>query len=422
MISLSSKIKYWFDTHALKNLFVYTASSFLNKLLSFFLLPFFTKKLSPADYGNFVLYSNYVAFLTPFVSLSILNSVGADFFKLNKEEFKVSLSSVLLAPLLLVFLYTIATPVYFYFNEKPNGVNLFFLMFIPFLALSNFLYELLLTLLRNLNFVYQYAHVTAVRTFIELFFSIWLIQFFNFNWEGRLWAWLIVGVVVSIYSYFFLKKQRFLTTKINSKHIFSELRYVGPVLLSQLSVLIVINSDRFFLSKFETNFEVGVYGVASQVSLVLFAFSSAIISTFYPFLFETLNSKTENYKKAIFKKMIFYSILVFIAALIIVIISPSIYYFMIDKNYLYGVTYVKWQILAYLFWFFYWMMLGVLYFFKAKRAMIISSIFNIVLSLSLNYLLGYRLGVTGILCALIFSCIGSVFFLFYLIRFKFKLL
>src|ERR1035438_7004439 len=84
--SLKNQYKY----PALKTMGIYTITSFFGKGLSFLLLPLFTnpKYLTPADNGLLSLFSQAIIFLTPFVSLGVLQSTSVDFFKLDRKSFK----------------------------------------------------------------------------------------------------------------------------------------------------------------------------------------------------------------------------------------------------------------------------------------------------------------------------------------------
>ena len=74
-------------THNLiKNTFIIGVGTFCTKLISLFLVPFYTIWLAPVEYGEFDLLISYLTLLVPFVTLQLEQAILK--FSLNNQKNK----------------------------------------------------------------------------------------------------------------------------------------------------------------------------------------------------------------------------------------------------------------------------------------------------------------------------------------------
>jgi O-antigen/teichoic acid export membrane protein len=405
-----------------KSFGIYTISGFLNKGISFLFLPILTAYLNPADYGAVTLFSNSILFLTPFISLSVSTSISTDYFKYNKAEFSTYFSSVILLPLIVTSLCLIILIPFGAWIATNVGIEIQYLFLIPILAVSGLFFEILLSILRNKNQAYLFAILTLVKTVIELGISSLFIIGLGMKWQGRILGWLIISVFTVGYAFYYFRKNGFLTPDIDTKYLPAELKYSVPMIVNQFAIFMVISSDKFFIAKYLSTEEVGIYGVASQIACISFAFSGAIILSFNPFLYEALKNYTPQKKIEVRNKLMKFIGLMFLLCVTIAAITPIIYHFFINIKYHSGQQYVKWILCAYFFWFIYWLLLGFTYFYKLKKLILFTSIFSTILSLTLIFLMVQQYGTIGAVCALNISCFLAALLLFLTIKFRFKLI
>ncbi len=62
-------------TYLLKNIGLLTLSNFGSKILSFILIPLYTKILTTTEYGTYDIYSTTISLLTPILTINIIDSV-----------------------------------------------------------------------------------------------------------------------------------------------------------------------------------------------------------------------------------------------------------------------------------------------------------------------------------------------------------
>ena len=65
---------------------IYFIANFSTRILSFFLLPLYTKYLSPSDYGNIDLILTFAQFITPLITLNVTNAAFRFLIDENEVE------------------------------------------------------------------------------------------------------------------------------------------------------------------------------------------------------------------------------------------------------------------------------------------------------------------------------------------------
>jgi hypothetical protein len=85
---VSTQIKKLYNNPSVKSVGIYTFTNFFSKAVSFLLLFVFTNPLyiSPSENGLLSLFSTSLLLLMPFLSMGIIHSVSADFYKLEKRR------------------------------------------------------------------------------------------------------------------------------------------------------------------------------------------------------------------------------------------------------------------------------------------------------------------------------------------------
>jgi O-antigen/teichoic acid export membrane protein len=403
-----------------KTFSVYLISGFLNKGIAFLFLPLFTAYLQPSELGIITLFSTSVMFLTPFVSLSVATSISTDFFKHNTADFRRYFSTVLLLPLVVTLLCYL---ILFLFKAEiatKIGINANYLFLLPALALFGFIYETLLALIRNKQEAFQYGILTFLKTVGELALALLFIVHFSMTWEGRIWSWLLISISLVLYALYYFRKSDYFTKDIDKTYFKPELKFSVPLIVNQVATFMVISSDRFFIAKYQNTEEVGIYGVATQIAAIVFAFSGSFIMSFHPFLYNQLGQNEPQNQRNIYKKFFQMAGAMLAISLGIVLINPLIYKYFINIKYHAGEHYVKWIVTAYYFWFIYWMMLGFSYYYKLNKIILYTSIFTSLLAFCAGNWFVSNYGTIGAIYSLNLCCFSTMLILIAL-KFRKKL-
>lgn len=386
---VSTQIKKLYNNPSVKSVGIYTFTNFFSKAVSFLLLFVFTNPvyISPSENGLLSLFSTSLLLLMPFLSMGIIHSVSADFYKLEKEAFRNYFSTSFVIPVLVLL---ISTAVLFFFRQElyvQYGFPAFFVWLIPLVTFLIFCNEQLLSLSRNNNEPMVYLKANIGKTLLELGLSFVLVVYFSYRWQGRVAGILVAYTVLFFYALYYFKKNNFLFGKIKKQYIYDELIYAIPIISLQAAIFSMSASDKFFLSHFtnDSNETVGIYSIAAVFASVINILSMALLQYFFPKIYSLLSKNEAGNSVAIRKYFLYYLGIMFAGLLFTILFTPLLYHFFIDEKYHSALEYNYLLCIGSFLW-------GISYFFysfllynKEKRKILILSISCIAVSLGCNY-------------------------------------
>ena len=381
--SLKNQYKY----PALKTMGIYTVTSFFGKGLSFLLLPLFTnpKYLTPADNGLLSLFSQAIIFLTPFISLGILQSTSVDYFKLDKKSFKDFCTTGISMAVVMSLISFVTFYLFRDFFFQKFSFPVIFIWAIPLLTFMVFCYEFAMLIIRNRNNIITYANINVSKISVELGLAVIFIVLLAWGWRGRVAGMMIATSLVAIYGIYFLLKNNYLFGSINKKIIYTELQYSIPIVTMQLSMFCLFSSDSFILAGItKNNSLVGIYGMACVFGSIIITLCSAIIQYMVPKINKALSCKEIDYANIRNQFLTYLSIMVF-AFVTLLFIVPVAYHLFINERYWPGIRYYFFISAGYFFWTISFFLYTFLFYNKQKRILFTLAITSIIISISSNY-------------------------------------
>jgi O-antigen/teichoic acid export membrane protein len=393
-----------------KSFSLYTIGSFIEKGISFFLMPIFTFYLSTRDFGILALVTSVISFMVPIIGLGISGAISVAYFNGDRKNYPSYFSSSILAPFIVsvflsILVYLFKGPIQAYFE-----VPFFWLLVIPFFCFFSFINSMLLIDYQIKDEPMNYITYSLGNTILNFIISLGLIYFFKFGFEGRL-----IGQYFSVFFFFLialyiLKKKRNLLVKevswVNAK---DSLSFGLPLVPHLIGGLILNISDRLFIDHFCGKELLGIYNIAYVLGSVISIFGSAFVNAITPFSFKLFS---ENTRESLIKVVKMYWAFIFFMVLIvfgIYLLTPIIFKYFIDPKFYEGTKYIIWITLGYFFQGIYFLFVNVIFYLKKTKILFYFSIFNIVLNLSLNYFLIRLLGPIGAAYA---TCISFFIFCF----------
>lgn len=398
MASISQLIKH--SKHpVLRSLGVYTITNFLGKGVAFLLLPFFTHVLTKSDMGVLSLFSSAVIFLVPFVSMGVLQSINADFFKLDKPAFNTAFTTSLLLPVCILLL---SLGLFWAFGDvlqERYHLPASFVWIIPLAAFLSFFFEHFISMIRNNNLTNRFMQVVLGRLFVEIALAIGLILVFKWGWEGRIAGILVSYALTALLALYFFYRKGYLSGGFSKAIIRDELIYSVPIIVMQFSVFCMNSSDSFFLSHFtgakDNNAGVGVYSIACIFASIILTLCSSLLQFITPKIYGFLSEATVN-RAAVRKYFLLYAGIMAGGWLLLLVAIPIAYRLFIPSSYFGGLDYYYLLCTGYFFWtiayFFY--MTALLYH-KKKRMILLLSLCSILISLTNNYFFIRQWGAKG---------------------------
>lgn len=367
---------------------IYTFSNFFIKGTSFLLLFIYSnpKYLSVHENGLLSLLTSSVFILMPFLSLGIVQSTSVDFFKLKSDEFKNFFTTGFVMPLCMMLL---AFGGLFLFSKDLKiayNFPLSFVFIIPVLTFLNFCNEQFTTIIRNRDEPLTFLKVVLLRLFIDISISLTLVVIFFRGWQGRATGILAANTILLFFAFAYLKKKNYLFGKIKKQYVKQELAYSLPIIILQCSTFCLFYSDKFFLSYFTNNTEVGIYSYACTFAAVVNLGSAALLNYVMPKIYSFLSEPKINYQQ-IRKHFLFYVGICFILLLCVVAFTPLLYKYFIHSNYHPGLKYFYLIATGYFFWAVTYFFFSFVFYRKHKKKILLLSLVSIFISLMNNYFL-----------------------------------
>lgn len=384
--------------NVIKSISTYTLAGFFTTGISFIIMPVLTHYLNPSDYGLLSIFNIYVSLLVPFTSLLSTGIIYIEYFNkgLSKNNFIDLFSTITIFPIFIFFgiliLFHFLTPQISEALAIPKN----FVLLIPILALLTVYRDQLLNFWITEKKAALYSIGNISKTVVEIGLTLTLIIGLSYDWEGRIYSWLITAILFSTVAFFYFSSKGLLRLNFSKTHILYGLSYGLPLIIHTLSKTIVNQSDRIFISKMVSVEETGIYTTGYLVGSVILILCTAFSNFYSPYIYEKLSGEFSEVQKLKTVKLT-YTFLLFVlfALFVLALTSDLLFAYFIDKSYAGGTAYVFWVGAGYFFWGVYLVFSTFIFYFKKTGIMAYLAIVNIVINIILNYCLIKYFGTIG---------------------------
>ncbi|MEX2014108.1 MAG: flippase [Parcubacteria group bacterium] len=303
---------------------IYGLTGVASTLASVFLVPFYTRVLTPEEYGISALIGTLFTIMVAVANMGMGSAIFRTYFRAKEKErpvvagtslisqtffpFVISALLFILANLISRMLFGIGSQAYLI---QLASVALFF----------NAGIVVPLALLRAAGKPANYVSINLVKLFLTIIISIILVVNLRFGLLGVYWANLIGAVAGYIMGMWYCIRG---VRLVFSKSWFIEMTRFGlPLVPAGLAMWVINSSDRYFLNAFASTADVGIYNVGYKVGSLVTLVVSAVQLAYSRFMFSIYNDRKD--AKYFFKKISTYFFLViFTFALAISIFSKEV--------------------------------------------------------------------------------------------------
>lgn len=414
-MSIVKKVKIAAQNPVYKSVGKYVFTNFFSKGVSFILIPLFTnpKFLTPGDNGVLSLFTSNLILLAPFITLGMIQSSTADYFKKSKEDFSVSFTSNFFIAAVMTILAVLGLYIFKEALWEKFELPTSFIFIIPALSFLIFCSEQLFALVRNRNEVNRYAILGISKSLVEYALSVILIVFFFTGWVGRIWGIAISLISVNLFGVWYYLKNNYIQFSFQKQQIWDELKFGVPIFVFQLCVFMLGASNKLFLAIFNVDkHELGIYAIACILGIMVGTVAQSILLYVQPQLYKSISSGEATFQSV---KYLFFNYLKMLTVLSLVCIGVAVfaYYFLINKIYLPGIRYFFVVALASYIWALNYFVFLFLLYHKEKRKILKVGLISVVCSIVINtvmvkYFLIWGDALSSLINTLIFS--GLVIF------------
>lgn len=268
----------------------YFTADMATKAVAFLSIPVYTRLIDVSEYGIYSVFFSYAWFFTILFSLNIYSGVGRYFYE-EKEDFNIFFgTSIILTILLLI----INTTLIMLFRDKLSSYlelpkNLLFL----FIPIS--IYQINQVLFRNINVALRKSlKISKLSLFFAISSFMISVVFLYFldskKYNAPIYAYAIIGILVSIYIIYDLKKYiKF--SKPKKEHIKYMLSYSIPLIPYFLGDIILTQFDKIMINSMSGAKAAGLYSLAYNIGAILNAVTGAFFAAWIPNYYKKMDNK-----------------------------------------------------------------------------------------------------------------------------------
>ena len=316
--------------HLARKSAVYGLGNLLLRGMNIFLLPLYTRYLTPADYGVMAVTATVTAILGILYPLGLHGAATRLYFDAQDELDGYQRIGTIWVGMILS-----AAVMAIFSDQIGDTVTPFFLRDVPFspyirLAIWTGFFSVFSLLPLNLFQILErpglYVFASVGSTLLTICLIIGLVVFCGLGAYGYLLALLITSALLAVaYAWVTLKYARVIIRK----HILkTALVYSLPLVPHGVASWMMALSDRLILEHYVTLGQLGLYSLGYQFGSVMNMAATAINSAWVPFLFKLDAEQGETAKPRLARLVTYYALILSWVALGLALLSKSLIFFL----------------------------------------------------------------------------------------------
>lgn len=246
-----------------------------SKLISLFMLPFFTAWLSVEDYGTTDLISVYVSFLLSIITCCIAESIFIFPKGQSRENKKRYFSSGLIFSIISFSVFALIFYIVQNALERAAFSSIFtkYAWFIYGMIAASFIQSYIQQFTRSIDKITIYAVSGIVLTAVTALSSFILVPLYGI--DGYIYAQIISLLFTALFSGIYSKAYEFLSVKaIKKEACYEMLKYSIPLIPNGIMWWLVSALNRPVMEHYSGMHDIGLFAVANKFpSLIVMAFS-----------------------------------------------------------------------------------------------------------------------------------------------------
>lgn len=313
---------------------VYGFAGISRKLVSFLLIPLYTRFLTPANYGVLEILHVSAAVLTTVLSCGMGTTIFKFYYDANQEtERRITVTT---ATLFLTALSVVAIGG-LYLGVKPlerlllaNGGGGVLVSIVLVTSLLNVATVIPLAILRARRNAVRFAAITLASFVVGTVSIVFFVVVLNLGIKGVLLGNLVLGAITMLLLAPVLFRS--LGRRLDLGRLTAMLRFGLPLVPSLLAGQMLTLADRYFLRAFSTMEELGLYTLGYKFGLIISLVAGAFQTAWLPALFSFARRKDA---ERVYARVLTYSLAVtvflglalsLVSREVIVVMSPPPFY------------------------------------------------------------------------------------------------
>lgn len=389
----------------IKNTSIFFIANLGSKVLTFFLVRFYTELLSTEEYGILDLLNTTASLAFPLVTLCITEAVLRFSIDDNENRGKILTNGLLIA-VLGNFLFVLTTPVLSKIATFSENLIWIFL-----LTFSNSIYTIVAHFSRGIGKTKLFASSGLLHTILQISLNIIFLLGFSWGIQGYLRASVLANVLTMMYVFFKGELRQYIVKNIDREYMITMLIYSIPLIPNSLFWWIMQSADRYVIAYMLSPSANGLYAVANKIPTLITTISSIFFQAWQLSSVEEANSEQKNQ----FYTKVFCSLstLLIIATSFLMFGLQPLYKLLTEKTYYEGWTCTPFLLCAMIY-SCYSSFLGTNYVaMKKTKGVFLTTVMGACLNVGLNILLVPIMGLEGTalatLCSFFVTWVSRIF-------------
>lgn len=323
----------------IKNTAILSIGTFSTKILTFIMVPFFSKWLSTSDYGEFDLLYTYINLLIPFVTLAS----GEAIFRKLINETEIKQKRITSTSFLIYLIATISTSIMLFLLYSIFNINIRFSFII--LVLSEIINNFLMYYSRGKKKLINYSIAGIIYIIVMIIFIYYFVKVLNLGLNGMLLGYSLGFIFSSIYLFFSTMAYKDISLRFIDKKSFKEiLSYSVPLMPNSVSWWITNVSDRTIVNIVLGSTFNGIYAIANKIP----AICTTLFSVFHLSWQENASESIKDKNYGVYFNNVYNKVVVIISVICASVLSvtPYIFKYVLDYKYIEAYKHVPILVLA----------------------------------------------------------------------------
>ncbi|OOR98187.1 flippase [Haemophilus paracuniculus] len=312
---------------AIKDSVIYLGGELLSKSIPFLMLPYLSRKLGVAGYGELSYYQTFLALFVIIVGLSQEGAVARYFYFYGKRSLNLIVNTG--------YAYTAVVG-----SLILLGCWIFQAEIIAYLAISAIFQSFLgvqLSVRQCQKQAIPYAVIQLLLSLFSVAITVLMLEFYQTDLvEKRILAILFSNLIVFSIAYFLysrkLPKKKSYSIKQYKTSLFYLFSFGLPLLLHHASLYLKGQLDRIFIYHQFSEIDLGLYAMGAQIAAVLMILIQAVNKAMIPYLYEGLKTKKISRNK-VYQWAIYALLFVPIPAFIMWLIPESVVVWLLGEQF-----------------------------------------------------------------------------------------
>lgn len=295
-----------------KHFVSYALFSVITSGLGFVTSMYLAKVLTPSELGIIGIFQAALFAANPVVTFSGLGLVAINKVTINQTDFQVYANNYFTLTSTMSMTILILSIAFVRFYPDYFWVIIAAVVMAYIKIFSNFYASELV----QDNKSKLYGIYNGLESVLGLIFTITMVSLLHLKWKGRILALIFAaGCILGIQYFSGFNALKNLRIALNKEEIQKILRYGWPLMIAEFASWILNNGDRFVVLHYFSLHDVGIYTFAISIGALISVINQATTNAIAPTIYRRLHEKSA--KKIVAQYNLYYSLFIFVTALII---------------------------------------------------------------------------------------------------------